>query len=145
MIFQIAKGTQSSCKFSHCFCILEVCSGHGCQKWLRILIVSGWWILTQNSLKFLAIHAVLRCGVLLHAVEEKTQNANLLNHLTYRTWPFVLKFSEQGIKLKTVSSFPSQSGLMGSLAVVNVESWPKQKLTHSLVRKETLVVCNSWQ
>lgn len=82
------------------------------------------WLMNsdKNSLKFLATHAVLRCGVLLHAVEEKTQNASLSNHLPNRTWPFVLTFSEQGIKLKTVSSFSFQSGSMETLSVVNEES-----------------------
>lgn len=52
-VFQVAKRTWSSCKVSHCFCILEVSSGLGCQKLLRILIIPGWWIQIKTPWNFL--------------------------------------------------------------------------------------------
>lgn len=73
---------------------------------------------------------------------EKAQSTSYWSHLPNRSWSFVLK---QESKLKTVSSFPFQSGLMGTHSVVNVEPWSKQKLTHSLAENEAMAGINSCQ
>lgn len=91
---------------------------------------------------------MLPCGGVASCWKDKIQSTSHWSHQPSRTpaWSFVLTFSQQGCKSKTLLKFPKPLKIKrNSLCLMVIRPLLKQKLIHSLVGREALVIPKSQQ